>query len=89
MPAATPTDHAAPPPVAPTTLVSQGAASASRQSLSALAAVARPPQAETSLEGLVREMLRPMLRDWLDANLPSLVESLVAKEIARITAQQD
>ena len=33
----------------------------------------------------VREMLRPMLREWLDANLPQVVESLVAKEIARIT----
>jgi uncharacterized protein len=26
-----------------------------------------------------------MLKDWLDANLPSLVESMVAKEIERIT----
>ena len=38
-----------------------------------------------TLEGMVREMLRPMLREWLDANLPQVVESLVAKEIARIT----
>ena len=29
-----------------------------------------------------------MLRDWLDANLPDLVEAMVAKEIARITGQR-
>jgi hypothetical protein len=32
-------------------------------------------------------MLRPMLREWLDANLPRLVESMVAKEIARISGK--
>src|SRR3569623_1448052 len=36
-------------------------------------------------QGLVGEMLRPMLREWLDQHLPELVESMVAKEIARIT----
>jgi cell pole-organizing protein PopZ len=33
-------------------------------------------------------MLKPMLRDWLDTNLPDLVEAMVAKEIARITGQR-
>jgi uncharacterized protein len=62
------------------------------QSFSVLKTLAEPgvaPQivrsGETSLEGLTRELLRPMLKDWLDANLPSLVEALVAKEIERIT----
>jgi cell pole-organizing protein PopZ len=36
---------------------------------------------------MVREMLRPMLRDWLDANLPAIVEAMVAKEIERITGK--
>ena len=40
-----------------------------------------------TLEGLVREMLRPMLSEWLDRNLPSLVEQMVAREIAKITRQ--
>jgi uncharacterized protein len=40
---------------------------------------------ETSLEGLARELLRPMLKDWLDTNLPGIVESMVEREIARIT----
>jgi len=37
-----------------------------------------------TLEGLVREMLKPMLREWLDKNLPPVVERMVAKEIARL-----
>ena len=40
-----------------------------------------------TLEGMVRDMLRPMLRDWLDANLPAIVETMVAKEIDRITGK--
>lgn len=62
------------------------------QSFSVLKTLAEPgvaPQivrsGETSLEGLTRDLLRPMLKDWLDANLPSLVEALVAREIERIT----
>lgn len=37
-----------------------------------------------TLEDLVSEMLRPMLKDWLDDNLPSLVERLVKAEIERV-----
>ena len=37
-----------------------------------------------SLEDVAESMLRPMLQDWLDNNLPSLVERLVREEIARI-----
>ena len=40
---------------------------------------------ETSIEGLVRELLRPMLAQWLDDNLPSIVEAMVQAEIARIS----
>jgi uncharacterized protein len=36
------------------------------------------------IEGLMREMLRPMLKNWLDDNLPSLVERLVRAEIQRV-----
>jgi len=36
---------------------------------------------DVTLEGMVREMLRPMLREWLDRNLPYLIERLVKKEI--------
>lgn len=40
--------------------------------------------AENTLEGVVREMLRPMLKEWLDSNLPDIVEQMVAREISRI-----
>ena len=33
----------------------------------------------------VEEMLRPMLRSWLDENLPSMVERLVREEIERVS----
>lgn len=71
------------------TLVSPVAAESSRARLDALSAVvvtASPPGSDT-LEGLVRDMLRPMLAEWLDAKLPAMVERLVAVEIERITAR--
>ena len=36
---------------------------------------------DMTLEGIVREMLKPILREWLDRNLPYLIERLVKKEI--------
>ena len=54
--------------------------------LSAMVVGAQPKGGET-LETLVREMLRPMLAEWLDAKLPAMVERLVAAEIGRITAR--
>lgn len=76
-------------------LVTADAQESMRESLAALAMLAKPgapPQivrsGETSLEGLVREMLRPALAEWLDKNLPPLVEKLVAAEIARIVGKK-
>ena len=40
---------------------------------------------ERTLEDVVREALRPLLKDWLDKNLPSLVHHLVKKEIERLS----
>jgi len=36
---------------------------------------------DMTIEGMVREMLKPLLREWLDRNLPYLIERLVKKEI--------
>ena len=36
---------------------------------------------DLTMEGMVRQMLRPILREWLDRNLPYLIERLVKKEI--------
>ncbi|WP_226016220.1 DUF2497 domain-containing protein [Novosphingobium sp. FKTRR1] len=76
-------------------LLQEAATASMRQSLEALALLSQPgarPQivrsGETSLEGLVREMLRPMLAEWLDRNLPGMVEKLVATEIARIVGKR-
>lgn len=44
--------------------------------------------AGNTLEGLVRDMLKPMLRAWLDENLPRIVEDMVEREIARIAARK-
>lgn len=79
----------------PAPLIADAAVSSMRESLAALASVSGPGAApqivrsgETSLEGLVRDMLRPMLAEWLDKNLPPLVERLVASEIARIVGKR-
>ena len=76
-------------------LVGSETASSIGESLAALAMMAQPPAApqivrsgETSLEGLVRELLRPALAEWLDKNLPPMVEKLVAVEIARIVGKK-
>src|SRR5439155_6044556 len=42
-------------------------------------------QNATTLEDLVKEMLRPLLKTWLDDNLPNLVERLVRAEIERVS----
>lgn len=66
-----------------------------RDSLAALAMLSEPgvpPQivrsGETSLESLARELLRPALAEWLDKNLPQLVERMVASEIAKIVGKR-
>ena len=76
-------------------LVARETVSSISESLAALAMMAQPPAApqivrsgETSLEGMVRDLLRPELAKWLDANLPPLVERLVATEIARIVGKK-
>ena len=78
-------------------LVSVASADAARQSLEALpgamapaaaAAAATVPAGGRSLEDVVVDAMRPMLKQWLDANLPAMVESMVAREISRITGKR-
>ncbi len=77
----------APAPVAE--IVSGDTEAKSRVALAALSALIVKPEVHGSdtLEGLVREMLKPMLKEWLDANLPALVETVVEKEVARISGR--
>jgi hypothetical protein len=37
-----------------------------------------------TLEDIVRDLMKPMLRDWLDRNLPSLIEKVVEKELDKL-----
>lgn len=76
-------------------LVTEAARVSMRENLAALALLAEPgvpPQivrsGETSLEGLTRDLLRPMLSEWLDKNLPEMVERMVKDEIARIAGKR-
>lgn len=41
-----------------------------------------------TLENLMRELLKPMLKEWLDANLPSIVKWLVTEQIEKMLQAQ-
>jgi len=71
-------------------LLEEQAADTSRQSLEALASVAAtapPPPQVNPLEEMLREMLRPILKQWLDEHLPAIVDEHVKREIHRITGR--
>jgi hypothetical protein len=71
-------------------LLSEDAAAASRQRLASLSALrqrSEAPAENGALEAVVRDMLRPVLKKWLDQHLPEIVEDLVTREIARITGR--
>jgi uncharacterized protein len=65
-------------------LISSATSAAVDSAFNALAETVLVQNART-LEDLVREMLRPMLKVWLDDNLPGLVERLVRAEIERVS----
>jgi cell pole-organizing protein PopZ len=74
-----------------TSILSSQAVDRSLSALSELrnAMHATAPQSSgpsVTLEDLTRELLRPMLKTWLDANLPTVVERIVKEEVRRITA---
>ena len=64
--------------------VSPGIVGAAADSFQALTNMMLSKDSRT-LEQLVQEMLRPMLKDWLDRNLPVIVERLVKDEIERVS----
>ncbi|RZJ32249.1 MAG: DUF2497 domain-containing protein [Brevundimonas sp.] len=77
-------------------LVGESAAASAASAFAGLAASFQKPAPAASsgpdlnfasgstVEAMVAEMLRPMLKDWLDANLPGIVEAEVRKEVERI-----
>jgi len=71
-------------------LLEEQAADESRHKLEVLASVAAsapPPPAYNPLEEMIREMLRPILKQWLDEHLPGIVDEHVKREIHRITGR--
>jgi uncharacterized protein len=73
---------ASPPP--PQQILSRSTVSAVESAFNSLANTVLSNNART-LEDLVKEMLRPMLKSWLDDNLPGLVERIVKAEIERVS----
>jgi hypothetical protein len=65
-------------------LISSSTSAAIDSAFNTLAQTVLVQNART-LEDLVREMLRPMLKTWLDDNLPGLVERLIRAEIERVS----
>ncbi|MBR1266140.1 DUF2497 domain-containing protein [Bradyrhizobium sp. AUGA SZCCT0222] len=65
-------------------ILSRSTVSAVESAFNSLANTVLSNNART-LEDLVKEMLRPMLKSWLDDNLPGLVEKLVKAEIERVS----
>jgi uncharacterized protein len=71
-------------------LVDEQAAGKSRlalEELQTVAATVPPPSAGNPLEEIIRGMLRPMLKQWLDEHLPQMVDEHVKREISRITGR--
>ena len=66
------------------TLMSSTTSAAVDSAFNALAQTVLVQNART-LEDLVREMLRPLLKSWLDDNLPGMVERIVKAEIERVS----
>ena len=68
----------------PQQILSHSTVSAVESAFNSLAHTVLSNNART-LEDLVKEMLRPMLKSWLDDNLPGLVERIVKAEIERVS----
>lgn len=76
----------APKPVMASGLMSERPAGAAAQSFAKLVgAMAISGHPSQTLEDVVKDLLRPLLQEWLDTNLPAIVEAEVAAELTRIT----
>ena len=64
-------------------ILSHSTAASVESAFNSLAATVLSNNSRT-LEDIVREMMRPMLKSWLDDNLPNLVERIVKTEIERV-----
>ena len=88
-PAPAPQPAPAPAPVAAPayredSLVSPPTAMAAASAFHSLAQRVAMPPATQSLDDVVRELLRPLLKEWLDQNLPAIVQAKVEQEVERL-----
>ena len=79
-----PRPQVAPQPAPEQGLISSATVSAVDSAFNSLAYTVIGQNART-LEDLVKEMLRPLLKSWLDDNLPGMVERIVRAEIERVS----
>ena len=74
---------------AETALLDQSAAAAASQAFESLSQSVRVTDGEgRTLEDIVVAMLKPMVKDWLDANLPAIVEEKVEEEVKRVSRRR-
>ncbi|MEM8951798.1 MAG: DUF2497 domain-containing protein, partial [Pseudomonadota bacterium] len=79
------------------TLLSTGTASTTTGAFAKLSKAFRPTPVEESVadgagrtvEQFIEDMARPMLKEWLDENMPAIVERLVQKEIQKIARRAE
>lgn len=96
-PVATPLSSRMPEMNSDDSLISSAAASAATSALAGLASAVSGQRSPATpmgdggrtLEDIVRELLRPMLKDWLDANLGPLVQRIVEREVAKLVNRVD
>ncbi len=79
-----PAPEPAPPPMPDRALISNATVAAVDSAFNSLAQTVIGQNART-LEDLVKEMLRPLLKSWLDDNLPGVVDRIVRAEIERVS----
>lgn len=88
----------APPPIAPApvaardaledSLLSPPAAEAASSAFGQLSQTIRMPAEGRTLEDVVRELLRPLMKSWLDENLPGIVQTAVSEEVERLSRRR-
>jgi cell pole-organizing protein PopZ len=87
-----PEPYIPPPPATPSfnrddvaeTLVGDHASTLAASAFGSLSSALLMPKDGRTLEDVVRELLRPLLKAWLDENLPRIVETKVEEEVHRI-----
>jgi len=77
-----------PMPVIEEPIVSHVAEVAAASAFGHLAQTIAMPGHGRTLEDVVRELLRPMLKTWLDENLPTIVQATVDEEVSRISRRR-